>query len=182
MKTTHNYFLILLAVIWSMPVQAYNSDFFKVIRAGDAVKAERMIVAGVDVNDQDYKGMTALMRAASFGHVDVVKLLIRKKATINIRDLKGNSVLKHAAWSDKVEIIDLLIKNGAVLEEKNDLGTTPIWSAIITARLKMVERLLKHGANPNVPNQYGMSAIRFAKSRDEWALVELLELANAEEF
>jgi len=161
---------------------SYSKSFFKAIRSADIKSVQKAIDEGQNINQKDYKGTTPLMRAASFGHSEIVKLLLSKGAKVNSRDNDGDSPLKHAAWSDKVEIIDLLVAKGAKLEAKNKLGTTPIWSAVITGRVPMVKRLIEHGANPNTPNQYGMSAIRFARSRDEWELVKFLQSKDAKDF
>ncbi len=174
--------IIFSLIFLSLEAKAYNIDLYKQIRAGNIIEVKKLISTGMDVNQEDYKGMTPLMRAASFGHTEIVKLLIDNNAAINVKDKAGNTPLKHAAWSDDVEIVNILIEKGAGLEVKNKLGTTPIWSAVITGRLNMVSNLLKHGANPNVPNQYGMSAIRFSKTRDEWDVVKLLQEVGAKEF
>lgn len=162
--------------------QSYDQELFNAVKAADIISVKKFLKQGMSVNQVDYKGLTPLMRAASFGHTEVVKLLLTHGAKVNLMDKEGNTPLKHGAWSDKPEIIDLLLEAGADLEAKNKLGTTPIWSAVITGRVNMVSHMLKHGANPNIPNQYGMSAIRFARSRDEWALVKLLEDSGARDF
>jgi len=183
---------VLLSALFQLQSQAgslaevqttgYNRDYFKAIKNADLKTVKKILDSGLEVDHQDYKKTTGLMRAASFGHTTIVKLLLDRGASVNLRDKEGDTPLKHAAWSDKPEIIDLLVAKGADLEAKNKLGTTPIWSAVITGRTDMVKSLLRHGANPDTPNQYGMSAIRFARSRDEWALVKLLEEANAKDF
>jgi len=171
--------MLLSAQAWA---QNDKQNLFKLIRAGDIVQLKKRVDAGENINQKDYKGLTPLMRAAAFGHTDIVTFLLSKGADIHSRDNNGNTPLKHAAWSDKTQIIDLLVSKGADLEAKNNLGTTAIWSAVITGRVNMVANMIRHGADMNVPNQYGMSAIRFARSRDEWALVKLLEESGAKEF
>lgn len=47
---------------------------------------------GVDVNSIDLDGRTALHIAACEGHVDVVKLLLTRKANIDARDRWGSTV------------------------------------------------------------------------------------------
>jgi len=178
--------LSVISLMWggtvSVQAASYSKSLYKSIRAADLISVKKAIDEGEDVNQKDYKGTTPLMRAASFGHTELVRLLLQKGAKVNSRDNDGDSPLKHAAWSDKVEIVDMLVAKGADLEAKNKLGTTPIWSAVITGRVAIVKRLIEHGANPNTPNQYGMSAIRFARSRDEWELVKFLQSKDAKDF
>lgn len=47
---------------------------------------------GIDVNSIDLDGRTALHIAACEGHVEVVKLLLTRKANIDARDRWGSTV------------------------------------------------------------------------------------------
>ena len=51
--------------------------------------------------------------AATKGHVDVVKLLIKAKADLNKASKKGTTPLKSAAAKDHHEIVNMLTKAGA---------------------------------------------------------------------
>ena len=59
---------------------------------GDAEGIQEMLDAGVDPNLADYDGRTALHLAASDGRVNVVKLLLERKADPNPIDRHGNTV------------------------------------------------------------------------------------------
>ena len=61
---------------------------------GDAKGVEDLLnEEGIDVNSIDLDGRTALHIAACEGHVEVVKLLLSRKANIDARDRWGSTVL-----------------------------------------------------------------------------------------
>lgn len=59
---------------------------------GDAKGVEDLLGDGIDVNSIDLDGRTALHIAACEGHVDVVKLLVGRRANIDARDRWGSTV------------------------------------------------------------------------------------------
>lgn len=54
---------------------------------------EDLLDEGIDVNSIDFDGRTALHIAACEGHVEVVKLLLSRKANIDARDRWGSTVI-----------------------------------------------------------------------------------------
>jgi ankyrin repeat protein len=58
-------------------------------------------------------GWTALMIAAQYGYVDIVKSLLERKADINLKDANGDTALKLAEKNNYNEIIKLLKEAGA---------------------------------------------------------------------
>lgn len=59
---------------------------------GDVAGLEDLLDDGIDVNSIDLDGRTALHIAACEGHVEVAKLLLRRKANIDARDRWGSTV------------------------------------------------------------------------------------------
>ena len=60
---------------------------------GDVKGVEDLLDEGVDVNSIDLDGRTALHIAACEGHVEVVKLLLSRRANIDARDRWGSTVI-----------------------------------------------------------------------------------------
>lgn len=60
---------------------------------GDVEGVGDLLDEGIDVNSIDLDGRTALHIAACEGHVDVVKLLLTRKANIDARDRWGSTVM-----------------------------------------------------------------------------------------
>lgn len=60
---------------------------------GDVRGVEDLLNQGVDVNSIDLDDRTALHIAACEGHVEVVELLLSRKANIDARDRWGSTVI-----------------------------------------------------------------------------------------
>ena len=66
------------------PVQA--GPIHDAAKAGDAEQVERLIAAGVDVNEKDIADKTPLHWAVDAGHMSVVQVLVAKGANVDARD------------------------------------------------------------------------------------------------
>lgn len=82
---------------------------------GKYEEAKELILNGVDVNDRDYAGNTAIHEAALKGHTKIVELLIDNGAIIDIRSGPGDldTPLIDAATNDHIETVKLLLDRGA---------------------------------------------------------------------
>jgi len=83
----------------SLMIAAYN---------GDTVFIEFCILKGCNINDVDINGETALMFAASKGHVDSVKLLLKMGADISIKNKYNKSALDIAIRGEYDDISQYL--------------------------------------------------------------------------
>ena len=71
---------------------------------------------GADVNIKTEEGVTAMMWAASMGHVDIVKYLHQAGANINIKNMWGDSALDLAAELGHSAVVQYLTQaNGWLL-------------------------------------------------------------------
>jgi len=77
--------------------------------------------------DQQSK-RNALMRAAYYGPVESVRMLVERGAEINAQDGRGHSALMYAAGSDHsdVSVVQLLVEKGADVLLKNTRGDTAL--------------------------------------------------------
>lgn len=73
---------------------------------GDLAEVEKVLELGIDVNQTDEEGYSALQAAAENDHLDVVKLLVVKGANINY---KGEyTALQLAEMAENTAIIEYL--------------------------------------------------------------------------
>ncbi|KAJ6741345.1 SERINE/THREONINE-PROTEIN KINASE HT1-LIKE [Salix purpurea] len=80
---------------------------------GDVKGVEDLLDEGVDVNNIDLDGRTALHIAACEGHVEVVMLLLSRRANIDARDRWGSTVSADAKYYGNVEVYNILKARGA---------------------------------------------------------------------
>jgi ankyrin repeat protein len=92
--------------------------------------AAYLLDKGVDPYAGMKTGLAGFHYAASSGRLNVIKLLIERKAAMEVRNMYGGTVFGQAMWSaineytpDHAEIIERLIEAGAVIEP----GTLEWW-------------------------------------------------------
>lgn len=68
---------------------------------------------GIQLDIQDSKGKTALMKAVDSKSKQIVELLINHDANIDLQDLDGKTALVHSVRNDLQEITQLLLQRGA---------------------------------------------------------------------
>jgi ankyrin repeat protein len=66
------------------------------------------------------------MWAVTWGHISVVKLLIKYKADIHRTDVAGMNALMHAVINENINIVEELIEHGAHLLKKNKHNATAL--------------------------------------------------------
>jgi hypothetical protein len=111
---------------------------------------------GVDVNERNSNGETALIFAVSKGQIDIVKLLIDKGADVNAKttggDLPKATALVYAAANGNVDIVELLLDKGANIEatftnRAGNITGTPLVAAAFSGNPYLIKILVNRGAN-----------------------------------
>lgn len=90
----------------------FDSNLIAAVASGHIPTVKRIISKGVDINETDEDGNTALIWAASLGQTAIVKLLLENGADVNIRNNYNDTALKSVSYN-KLEIIGLLQQAGA---------------------------------------------------------------------
>ncbi|XP_078687681.1 uncharacterized protein LOC144919905 [Branchiostoma floridae x Branchiostoma belcheri] len=135
--------------------------------------AERGCIQGVKAAlkagaDIDYAGAqdgheitdaTALYIASFLGHADVVRLLIRKGASLTKRSIgKSNSPLLIAAAKGYTEVVELLVRHGATLDTRDAYQRTPLMVACSYKQVDIARRLIEFGARADLTDAKGLTA------------------------
>src|ERR1043166_6117367 len=138
---------------------------------GKLTAATFLATHGANLNARNRYGETALMLAASRGHIDIVKLLLAQRAQVN---QPGWTALMFAAAAGQLEIARLLIAAGANVNAVSDNGTSALMLAVRESTEDMVRLLLQHRANPNIRNEAGATALGWAMDQGKRQIGELL--------
>ena len=134
----------------------------------DTVSIIALIQKGVDVNGKDMNGSSALLVAARWGDINIVKLLLDNGATADEpRSPKGRTPLMVACtFYSGATVCGMLIKKGADVNAKSKESETPLMLAAQSAKLNVVELLLAQGANAKMKNDRGETALDYAVKSD----------------
>jgi ankyrin repeat protein len=115
----------------------------------DLATVKQCLSLNVDINGIDKFGQTALMRASSFNHAEIVSELIKAGATLDLQSVKEKTALFMAVYNQSMECLKLLIEAGANVNVivKN---TTALSLAAFRGDMEIVDLLLLAGADPTV--------------------------------
>lgn len=106
----------------------------------------------IDINEKDAAGYTALIRAVSQGHKQVVEYLLSINANVNVIGPYQQTALIFALCNDHIEIAKLLINAGTDVNLANEDNNSPIHYAVEKDDVELVQMLLERNANVNLLN------------------------------
>jgi ankyrin repeat protein len=144
-----------------------------------AARLERVRLSleqGLDVNQADADGRTALMMAAFEGYTEVAELLLDYGAEVDSNDSAGRTALMYASSGPFPQTVELLVRNGA---DVNHADKAEGWTALMLAAAEghqaVVVALARRGANIEMTDQDGDAAIDHARERKQPEIVTLLQ-------
>jgi ankyrin repeat protein len=94
---------------------------------------------------------TSLFCASRSGHIEIVRLLIQRGATVNARNSVGATPLFDASLNGHKEVVQLLIDNGAGLNAVKH-RSSPLFAASRNGHEATVQLLIGKGADINAQN------------------------------
>ena len=116
----------------TLPRPAYEGDPEALIKvcdyggSGNVEEARGLIARGINIDEQDEDGATALHFAAMYGYIDIVQELIRVGAALDVEDEEGDTALHNASEEGLIDIVRELVRAGAALDVPNWCGRTAL--------------------------------------------------------
>ena len=86
---------------------------------------QKLIDHGADVNDRNWNGVTALMKAAIYNNVSNIEVLVSNGANIHARiDVYFATAILYASLHNSIDAIKYLMSVGANVHDETRLGST----------------------------------------------------------
>ncbi|XP_011864856.1 PREDICTED: protein TANC1 isoform X4 [Vollenhovia emeryi] len=104
----------------------------------------------------DLAGRTALMLAASEGHINLLELFLDKGSILETKDKEGLTALSWACVRGRVTAVQMLLDRGSDVNTNDNSGRTPLDLAAFQGNPKLVQLLLEKGAAVEHVDLHGM--------------------------
>ena len=113
----------------------------------------------LQLKDDSYDGMTALVMAAFNGNTEIVRLLLEAGADINGCSQQNHCALHYAVHQSSTEMLRTLLEYSPSLDLVDKNGNTALHLVYGSTPVEIVRRLVNAGASPNIPNNKGNTLI-----------------------
>ncbi len=141
---------------------------------------ELLLENGVDLEERDEKGNTALQAAILAGKEGSALLLIAHGADVQAKNQIGSTALHYAASDGRKELVSLLLTKGAEVNTRDNDSDTALHSAALHGHRQVVEVLLAHGADASIRNSRNRTPLDEAARRGHTDIVQLLTPKSGE--
>lgn len=162
-----------------------NLPLDQAARDGSLSEVKRLIEMGLDPNELNKWGATALTGASTYkadsaSHTEIVRYLVTHGADVNKRVTDGTTALNEASFWGHIETVRVLLGAKADVNSAKGNGYTPLLSAASRGHLEIVKLLIAAGANLNYQTRSGgLTALHLASSAGYRDIVKLLIAAGA---
>ncbi|WP_323668829.1 ankyrin repeat domain-containing protein [Aliarcobacter butzleri] len=123
---------------------------------------KNLINVGVDVDETNQEGSTALQVAIFNNCKDTVKLLLELRASCNLVDEKGRTLIHSCVFQDRTSFIkDIHQSNQEIINIADSFGARPINYAAFMGKKDLVLEMLSMGALINNPHNKSPKILSF---------------------
>ena len=129
-------------------------------------------VPGVDVDQPNAQGETALMHAAVKGSLEWTRRLVQQGARVR---RAGWTPLHYAASGPEPTVVGFLLDAGSEVDAVSPQGSTALMLAARYGDERCVDVLLRRGADPQMKNAHGAVAADYARAAGRDRLASRLD-------
>ncbi len=174
-------FLCLIGLSACAPEGNINNQMIAAARIGDLEKVQYLAGKVDDINAREEvvgNGHTALFNAASAGHTEIVKFLIKKGAKSNEQPGEATPLIM-AAWAGHTDTVLVLLKAGSNPNAKDESGWTALTFAARKGYFDIARLLIEKNADVNVRLSDGNTPLSWANAKKDQNMIDLLKSAGA---
>jgi len=143
-------------------------------QSGNLTEVRRLVKLGVPPKAGDVDGRTALHIAASFGHMDIVNVMVDEFGLdVNVHDTWGNTPMRDAMRGGHEEVRQWLKAHGGIINEK-DADTVKLFEAAKEGDSTTMHHLLDSGVSPKQADYDGRTPLHLAAAHGALAVLEIL--------
>jgi ankyrin repeat protein len=146
----------------------------------DRASVRELLHHGIDVNQAQVDGMTALHWAVYHDDLETAKLLLDTGADVKAANRYGVTPISLACMNGNSTVVELLLQAGADPNAMLRGGETALMTAARTGKLGPVKALICHGANVNAKEKRGQTALMWAAADGHAQVVGALIEAGAD--
>ncbi|HEY6768909.1 MAG TPA: ankyrin repeat domain-containing protein [Candidatus Sulfotelmatobacter sp.] len=153
-------------------------DIVEATAVGDLALVSELVSANRELaRTYSPDGFPLVALASTFGHLEVVKLLLSHGADINAIATNGTgyTALTGAISQRHSEIALLLLAHGARADHHYGPGWTPLHHAAMDGDLEVATMLLDHGAELNARNADGNTPLSLALDKQKTEVAQMLQ-------
>ncbi|SER45768.1 Type II secretory pathway, component ExeA (predicted ATPase) [Nitrosomonas sp. Nm51] len=152
------------------------TNFFLQAEQGKTDLIALFLDASIPVDAQDDSlGDTALMKAASYGHLDAVRLMLKRKADVNKQNRIGRTALMNAIVFEQYDIVFVLLNQAVDINISDRNGSNALMLAVQKNQPAIVEAILGKGVNIHARNVLGQNALSIALNSSNHDIISLLQ-------
>jgi hypothetical protein len=130
-------------------------------KVGDVAEVRKVVALGVNVDERDADGDTALHWAAGNGHVEVLQVLVVELgADKEAKTANGQTALHWAVVNGHMEVMRVLVELGADKDAKDVDGCTPLHDAAFNGHVEAIKALEQLGAQIDVQAANGDTPLK----------------------
>lgn len=144
---------------------AAATELHEAVQKENITRVKGLLEKGVNVDEKDDEGLTALHYASSMGLDEIVQFLLEKGANVNAEADNGYTALIGAIYALNFDLVKYLVEKGANINRKQDGRDTPLMSAAINGCPEIVTYLIEKGADVNSKGLNGVTALMHAAYR-----------------
>ncbi|CAF1604889.1 unnamed protein product [Rotaria sp. Silwood1] len=148
-------------------------------RNGQTAECEDLIRLGVDINECDNYGNTAVWTSYFHEHLDTLFTLLQLGADPNTRsgDILCSDLHRACSFGDQT-LTEILIECGGYVNISDRNGKTPLIYALeypsSNSVFDLISYLIEHGAHINFKDQNGLTPLHYACYRGDYETIKLL--------